>query len=910
MSEPSTGADDSALPVATGGTPPAAAPLPAGNGGGNGLAEGKRWRHFQISKAHGTGFLAADATSMEEVLLHARPIGEDAAAHREAWDRLSALESDGLVAPREAHEENGWRYEVTAVPAGVPLREWLAAHQPELADIENFVRQVATQLDRLHQQGIVHLRLQPQSIFIGDDSRGMHVRLGGWEYATLHSQADLIPISVNPYYAPPEAAGLFKHKPGPALCAWDWWSLGRLVQEIVHGSHVYGLLFERNVSDDPPELRARAENALLERDPSGVRAGAVELLPNHVHPRVRLLLRGLLASSRDGRWQGEQVLRWTQREAAVDRYDLPRDARLFWWRRRAFTVPEAAEFFLQPDNAFDGVQQFFPATKSPEPTLRQFLAELPALRAEHDKVEQILGYVESFAWRQLPLNPRRAAVAGLAWRALAPNSPRPLSVQRWVVDSAGLQEMFSDAPPAEALAFARVLSTGAYRRAVEAVDAGAGRALALLAESGMDALQRAIGAGWATAADEVGQVRLLWFAFESDKDLASRHERLRNTYATAADPALAALLATEKPSRTELMLLAFVSEHAKELGFVTHAEWRARRAAELGAQAARLRAAIFWERAARMLSAGPALLGRWPVFLGVWAAPLALAVAARAWVWMGVLAAIALGLRWVARALFNTTRQHEAPGSAPWTWRDGPGRAVRMARENSAALGKSAPQLAAEFAQVCADLRALRVKDAQPEAPSRLTELWVLATLANLVPLVLCVLPWLGIDFSARPSPPTVLHHFTPRADGAEVAKDGTLFETYDDGFGKRPRGPLRPWDVPTTTPEPLRVERAGAASPAQRAYARVGGELLLEPYPRRDLKITLAVPVPTLAGGEAGWGIVLYDSAQRELADVRTFFLPTRPEAKRWYWLGNRRVVYLGEPPRLPELQKTLAEP
>jgi len=884
--------------------------LPASNGGGSGLAEGKRWRHFQITKAHGTGFLAADATLMEEVLLHARPIGEDAEAHRDAWERLRALEFDGVLALREAHEENGWRYEVSAVPAGVPLREWLAAHQPELADIENFVRQVATQLDRLHQQGIVHLRLHPLTVFVGEDSHGLQVQLGGWEYATLHSQPDLIPIAVNPYYAPPEAAGLFKHKPGPALCAWDWWSLGRIVQEMVHGSHVYGLLFERNVADDPPELRARAENALLERDPSGVRAGAVELLPTQANPRVRLLLRGLLASSRDGRWQGEQVLRWTQREVAPDRYDLPRDARLFWWRRRAFTVPEAAEFFLQPDNAFDGVQQFFPATKSPEPTLRQFLAELPALRAEHEKVEQILGYVESFAWRQLPLNPRRAAVAGLAWRTLAPNSPRPLSVQRWVIDAAGLQEMFADAPPAEALAFARVLSTGAYRRAVEAVDAGAGRALALLAEAGMDALQRAIDAGWLAPTDEVGQARLLWFAFESDKDLASRHERLRAAYATVTNPAMAALFATERPARPELMLLAFAGEHAKEFGFVTHAEWRARRAAELGAQAARLRAALFWGRAARLVAATPALLGRWPVFLGVWAAPLALAVAARAWVWMGILAAVALGLRWLARALFNATRRHEAPDSAPWTWRDGPRRATQAARESCTALGKEPHQLATEFAEVNAELRAVCQPEASPIEPSRLAELWLLGALANLVPVVLCVLPWLGVDFAARPSAPPLLRHFTPRSDGAEVAKDGTLFETYNDGFGRRPRGPLRPWDVPSVAPEPLRVERAAASSPGQRAYARVGGELLLEPYPRRDLKVTLAVPVPSTVGSQAGWGIVLYDSGQRELVDGRTFFLPAQPEAKRWYWLGNRRVVYLGEPPRLPELQKTLAEP
>ncbi|HLP26161.1 MAG TPA: hypothetical protein VK477_10815, partial [Acidobacteriota bacterium] len=348
-------------------------------------------------KPLGAGFVATDVTSMDEVYLHARPIDDTTPARREAWERLARLPADTLVGALEAHEENGWRYEISALPGGMSLREWMSAHQMGVAEIETLVRQLAAQLEALHENGIVHLRVQPQSIFVDDDGHGLHVRLGGLEAATLHSQTDLIPIAVNPYYAPPEAAGLFKHKPGPELCAWDWWGVGRVVQDIIHGGHVYGLLFERDVSKEPPELRARAEAALLDRDPSGVRAGAVELLPDAVSHRLRTLLRGLLAGSRDGRWHGDQVLHWVQRENVADRYDLPRDARLFRWGRRSFTVAEAAEFFLQPDYAFDGVQQLFP-TRTDEPTMRAFLDELPALRKEQERVDQILGYVDSFAW--------------------------------------------------------------------------------------------------------------------------------------------------------------------------------------------------------------------------------------------------------------------------------------------------------------------------------------------------------------------------------------------------------------------------------------------------------------------------------------------------------------------------------
>ncbi|MBI2513004.1 MAG: hypothetical protein HYV96_13575 [Opitutae bacterium] len=909
MSDPSPGAAETALNSA-GCHDPAAAPLPErSGGGGSALAPGRRWRNFQVQKALGTGFMATDITSMDSVFLHARPLDDATPSRADAWERLARLPSDTLVAALEAHEENGWRYEVSALPRGMPLRDWMAAHQLGVAEIETLVRQLAAQLEALHENGIVHLRVQPQSVYVDDEGHGLHVCLGGLEAATLHSQTDLIPIAVNPYYAPPEAAGLFKHKPGPELGAWDWWGLGRVAQEIAHGGHVYGLLFERDVAGEPPELRSRAEAALLDRDPSGVRAGAVELLPDSASPRLRSLLRGLLASSRDGRWHGDQVLHWTQRENVPDRYDLPRDARLFWWRRRALTVAEAAEFFLQPDYAFDGQQQFFP-TGAGEPTMRAFLAELPNLRPEHERAEQILGYVESFAWQQLPLNVRRAAVAGLAWRALAPAGGNgSLAVQRWRIDPAGLQEMFADAPPGEALAFARALSTGAYRRAVEALDAGAGRTLALLAEAGLDALQAATACRWIADDDEVAQARLLWFAFEPEKDLIARRDRLRTAYATAHDAALAEMLAKAKPKRAELMLLAFASERPSDFGFVTHADWNARRAAELTARAERLRTAIFWQRAARVLAAAPGLLGRWPAFVAVWAAPLALAAAGRAWLWLGVLTFVAIGLRWTARATLNSLIARQAPGEAPWTWRDGPARAVRAASASREALApEQRANPLADLAAACADLRALASKGAPvPAPPSRFIGFWAGAVLADVLPLAFCVLPWLGVDFSSRPPPPVLVRHAPPPpAETAPAAAGAALFEVYDDGFGRRKRGPLRAWDVALEPPRPLSVTGVRPASANQRAYARVGAELLLEPYPRKDLKVTLAVPVPT----PDGWALVLYDPAERELADRRTFLLREAPQEKHWYWLGNRRVVYLGAPPHLPPLQNSLAQP
>lgn len=903
MSDPSHGAADTAFPALADAPAPAPEPLPAGEGGGGALAEGGRWRTYRIGRAVGGCFIATDATAMEEVLLHSRPINERTELRRETWERLLHLPQDRLVSPREAIEEDGRRYEIYALPAGIPLREWAASHRPTPEEIETLVRQIAQELDALHAAGIVHLQLLPTSIFIESGDGGLRVQLGGLEAATLFEQSELVPISVNPFWAPPEAAGLFRHKAGDGLCAWDWWTLGRVVQELVHGSHVFGQLFGRDVSAEPFELRARAEAVLLERDSSGVRAGAVELLPETAGPRLRALLRGLLATARDGRWRGGDILRWLQSGSGPDRYDLPRDARLFWWRRQSFTVPEAAAYFLQPDYAFDGLQLLFPPPGREAESMRAFLAETPALRAAHDRVTQILGFVDTLPWQQNALTARRAAVAGLAWRALAPSDGPRLSVQRWAVDAAGLQEMLADAPPAEAMQLARVLGLTAYRRAVETVDSVAGRTLALLAETGFEALGQGVARGWIEAGNEEAHARLLWFSFEPDPELQARRERLRTTYATVRDQVLSALLAKERPTRTDLVLLAYLGENARNFGFVTHGEWTAERATTLRNGAVQARTVVFWQRAGRFLLFAPALLGAWPAFLALWLPAIAISSAAGGWLWGFLLGLFALLVRALAWASLQASVRKFAGGA--WRLADG----VRRARNEVAAAGANLPaaerkSALAAFETARAGLQELTPGTAPLAAPPRFRGLWALAILVQALPVAICVAPWLGIDLAReqRETGPVRL----ASSSVVSVGADHALYEITDDGFGPRRRGPLRAWDVPPVEPRPMSVSRLEPASPNQRAYARVGGELLLEPYPRHDLRLTLAVPVPS--GGLPI--VVLYDTETRELADQRAFQLREAPADKAWYWLGNRRVVYLGPPPRLPALQNSLAQP
>jgi len=81
-------------------------------------------------------------------------------------------------------------------------------------------------------------------------------------------------------------------------------------------------------------------------------------------------------------------------------------------------------------------------------------------------------------------------------------------------------------------------------------------------------------------------------------------------------------------------------------------------------------------------------------------------------------------------------------------------------------------------------------------------------------------------------------------------------------------------------------------------AVGQVAAELLLEPYPRQHLAVTLLVRVPLETPGS--WGAVLYDTQRRALLDRRTFHLAGGPGEPGWYEIDGRRAVFLGEPPPL----------
>jgi len=896
------------------GEPPAVEPAAdPTSGGGGALVVGRRWRNYTVKAdlpgSPSGGYLAVDVSVMQEVVLQARPIGADSDARRSVWQTLQELSGEIFALPSEAHEEDGLRYEVFPLPPGQSLREWLAAHRANAAMIETVVQQLSQGIETLHQAGLAHLNLRPETVFIeeGDDHK-LKIVIGGTYKTLLIDQAGLVAIEANPYYAPPEAGGLFEHAAGDGLRAWDWWALGRIVQEMVLGQHVYSLVMERDVRANPPELRARAEALLLERDPTGLRAGAVELLPEDTNSRQRmiLILRGLLASVRDGRWRWSQVESWLRGDQPPDRYDLPRNARLIRRGEQALTLTEIADLYAQPAHFTEGVGQLFPPEGGAE-SVWQVLQETPQFRTEFDRVRALREMMSMPSWQGQPVAMCQAAVAGLVWLALAaPGQRRPLCFGEYVLTIAGLRRMFRERAALAETALA-VLTAEPYLQRVAPLDAAARKALESLAKAGREAVAAAKAQGWAFVTQPAGVAKLLEWTLASDAELQSRCDGLRTRYAACGDPRLNAWLHAAAPARVEQSLLAVTGDSPEQYGYVSHEEWNRRRHAELTARASLVSRALLWRRLERLIAFSPALLGFWPVALAVWLVPLALGVLARAWLPVALTIVAAIVARVVGTVAVRRLIARYAPGRPPWRWTD---HAVRCRREGRALLpgeDRASPKkLEAEMDRIRHEFGRLTLPAGMaPLAESpRFGGLWLESILAAAAPVALLgfiVAPHqMLFRQSAAVAPGSVAQ--IPAVEKQrlvqEIGPDGkvALFEIVNDGFGGHRRGPLKPWDIPKpAAPVPLRVLGQATASGEQCAFAVVSAELLLAPYPRQGRNVLLAIAVPKRKDSKPS--IILYDSATNRVADGWSYRVGADLTPATWYTLTGRDVVYLGLP-------------
>ncbi len=893
------------------------AAVPFGAAAAGDVKPGLIWHDLEIESAFAgvaNAYVARDAAQNRKVIVQARLIDDTTPPRRAAWTQLCALDEPRILRCLDATEEAGWRYEQTALPSSTTLREWIACHQSGFQEVEAFVRQLAPAIAALHAKGVGHFAISPDFIYIEESDSENAFVLGGLHAATIVDQPGLIPIGVDPFYAPPEAAGLTQHQAGVRLYAWDWWSLGRVVQEFLIGRHVLGLLLDREVTRPTPELRAAAEQLLLEREPPGVRAGGVEHMS--AEPASLVLLRGLLTGSCDARWGLHAIQRWLRREQVREYYDLPRTARLWIWKERALTLVDAAEIFTQSSYWAEGIEMLFEADR-PD-TLAHFLRETPAHRTDWECLDSIRQMTASGGWQQIPAGPRQSIAAAIGWLALTNGSGTrgTFRICGQTIDSPGLAELLRHPGGPEGVALFNALLLPAVIEFLETMDSTAGRVLKGLAVKAGGAARLAVDHAWLQPDNDREFARLLNIALERSVVLQDRHALLQSAYATSRNPDLARILAEKTPAPAELVISAFTGEQPDQYGYITHREWRHERYVEFRSRAEAVTAALLWIRLQRLLNVARLWSAPWPVFVGVSLGLSALAGWLNRSFSSGAMVAVVvlLGRVWLVVRVRNAFRR-VGDRTPAWGWRDGIARARREAARvkagTHATIGSLTAQLEAARGSMSGFVWENRGRGVVQPYWWDLTGMFSLATCVivavllrglTFVPVPLRSAITLAIEAVTPAAAPQKVHVETNGTTVGEVVADPAhllatgRYDVVDDGFGRRLRGPLRRWDhfAPREVAR-LVVNARAPALPEQAAYAVVSASLLLQPYVRDSVVGLLAVRVPTTRG----FGIVVFNTRDRQLIDHDVLLLerPVPLVERTWYALDHRRVLYLGTP-------------
>jgi hypothetical protein len=219
------------------------------------------------------------------------------------------LDFDVTDRPIEIYE---W---VDGVPFAHVLRSDIVFTEAQIREI---VRALAEALQYLHvHAGTAHRDVKPSNILVTEPNEP-RIKLADYGVMTLVEAGGATTFAGTKKYAPPEALRWSLSR--SELMAYDWWSLGRVVQEIADGVHPYDRIALRFADRDvdPDQMDAVWSDVLSEQSRATYgRAGQVE----QSSPAWRGLLRGLLTTDREKRWGYAETLRWLAGETLPDAYD-------------------------------------------------------------------------------------------------------------------------------------------------------------------------------------------------------------------------------------------------------------------------------------------------------------------------------------------------------------------------------------------------------------------------------------------------------------------------------------------------------------------------------------------------------------------------------------------------------------
>lgn len=868
--------------MVTAGTPLPAPDTPAEQSAAPaGAAPTESWRdtHQMLSAGNEEGtrrFRARNlATEQEEWLSFSDVSGSD---RREAvWQCLQTIQSPHLqrAVARHVAEE---RVEVWADVGTLTLAGWRAGRAaPEATEVVAVVRDLADALAQLHRVGVGHFALRPEHVAVVERPGELpQFCLTGLEWAERFEQPGLVNIAVDPCYAPPEAAGLFQHSPGSLLTAWDFWSLGRVVQEFMLGHGVLELLPANVRSRLPLSLAGQAESLLTERETGTLRAGAVELMPGLGRRELRLL-RGLLTGAREGRWGAGELAEWLAGGDPVEHYEAPRHRRFFRVDGRGYTVSQAAGLLVGPVHHATAVPHVF-APDQPG-TLAAFVAEARGHQAEQEQMQACRQLVDLPALGPFALEQRRDAVAAVCLQVLSRGA---FHWRGQLLDEAALQaRLTSEADFPRVSGELRLLSLPLLLELMRKHDAQTADFLERLRGLVEGAEQFTIRNGW--AGDRPEQVWLA--ALGTPAELREKVAALHRQFALTTNKALAPIFSVPHPTPAMQVVLAWAGGAPERYGFRTHEQVRQQELAGLERSGQALVRALFWHRLARALGAVPLIFsGHWVAAsagVAVFAA-LAVHVPGPAGAALGFAPlVILLGLRvvlnrWQGRLVRLWT-------GATWGWRDGPARCRAELRSLGEQTGVPGLENAVRSSLQSAEAR--RAELMQPgegrakfSRPPRQLATWggALAVWALLLGI------FAGSGWRLTVKPPDWAAH---RASWTEfVGRDRASKEPPDPRMSWPFREPLKP-DLKLATAAVFE------ASQEQEEYALARGRRLVANYRPDTIKHLVAIYVSV---DDRQGGRLMYDGRKGAIVGKKGPVLNFVPMPRSWVELENQMVVFI----------------
>ena len=568
------------------------------------LAPGERWLNRYLVEtdlpASGGGMMFAGKRLEDDLPVRMRVLkaAADSESRRHVWQVLTSAPLSGVPPLLESVVQDAGRVEVWHPVEGPTLEERIITAKSTEQDVTELVRPIAQTFGELHDRGLVYLQLAADRVQLVDGLLN-EARLTRVEFCVAVGDGELVSVPTEPSRMPPEAVGLYRMPADEGLKAWDWWTLGRLIQELCLGQTIMAEATGRDHPRESEVIRNKATDMLRETDRTGPRAGGVELMKD-TPDRVLLLLRGLLTSSRDARWGRREVEGWLAGDKDLTvHYELKKDAVLAVFHEEKLTIPEAAVRLMEELHWAEGVALWGDPEERPE--MLPGIIDTAGRNLENEQawLAEVRAAGETSALKAVGSTVRGEVLAAVAWTGLAPKGHGFRWRGRKISEEVLSESLATDG----GRDVVNALLCNAVVNLIKKVDQNAAWSLNAWARRHEELLALAERQTWLKMNDSIKD-RLFELAFCPEEKLGEARVQARLKFKMSEVPAVQTMFAAPNPTSTMLGLLALSFEHAETSGFITHEAWRQRELQRLREKGEGIGEALRLSRFARVLRWG------------------------------------------------------------------------------------------------------------------------------------------------------------------------------------------------------------------------------------------------------------------------------------------------------------------